>query len=45
MKKSHHMLVVAALACAGVLQIGSAVAQLKTQGHEIGSRPLSLFFS
>ena len=31
MKKSHHILVVAALACAGILQIGPAAAQLKTQ--------------
>jgi dienelactone hydrolase len=31
MKKSHHLLAVAALVCAGVLQIGPAAAQLKTQ--------------
>ena len=31
MKKSHYMLVVAALACASVLPIEPAVAQLKTQ--------------
>ena len=31
MKKSHHMLVVAVLVCAGILQIGPAAAQLKTQ--------------
>ena len=34
MKKSYHMLVVAALVCAGVLQIGPAAAQLKTQTVE-----------
>jgi len=31
MKKFHHMLVVAVLVCAGILQIGPAAAQLKTQ--------------
>ena len=31
MKKSHHMLVIAALICVGILQIGPAAAQLKTQ--------------
>jgi dienelactone hydrolase len=31
MKKSHRALVVAVLACAGILQIGPAAAQLKTQ--------------
>ena len=34
MKKSHHMLVVAVLVCAGILQIGPAAAQLKTQTVE-----------
>ena len=31
MKKSHHMSAVAVIACAGILQIGPASAQLKTQ--------------
>lgn len=31
MKKSHHILFVASLVCVGILQLGSATAQLKTQ--------------
>jgi len=31
MKRSHHILFVASLVCAGILQLGSAAAQLKTQ--------------
>jgi dienelactone hydrolase len=34
MKKAHHMLVVAVLVCVGILQIGPATAQLKTQTVE-----------
>jgi dienelactone hydrolase len=34
MKKAHHMLVVAVLVCVGILQIGPAAAQLKTQTVE-----------
>ena len=42
MKKSYHMLVVVALVCAGVLQIGPAAAQLKTQtvDYKHGDTPL-----
>jgi hypothetical protein len=42
MKKSHYMLVVAALACASVLPIGPAAAQLKTQtvDYKQGDTPL-----
>ena len=34
MKKSHRMLFIAVLVCAGILQIGPATAQLKTQTVE-----------